>query len=59
VFNSRTRIFKFEAILPLRVLINLNLDDLIIIGTRTYTINKMTTKLQSGETSFELLNEPN
>ena len=59
VFNSKTRIFKFEAILPLRVLINLTLDDLIIIGTRTYTINKMTTKLQSGETSFELLNEPN
>lgn len=59
VFNSRTRIFKFKAVLPLRVLINLTLDDLIIIGTRTYTINKMTTKLQSGETSFELLNEPN
>ena len=59
LFNTKTRIFKFKAILPLRVLINLTLDDLIIIGTRTYTINKMTTKLQSGETSFELLNEPN
>lgn len=59
LFNSRIRIFKFKAILPLRVLINLTLDDLITIGTRTYTINKMTTKLQSGETSFELLNEPN
>jgi len=58
VFNKRTRIFKFNAILPLKVLLNLTLDDLIVVGTRAYTINKMTTKLQSGETSFELLNEP-
>ena len=58
VFNKRTRIFKFNAILPLKVLLNLTLDDLIVVGTRAYTINKMTTKLQSGETNFELLNEP-
>jgi len=59
VFNKRTRIFKFSAILPLKVLLNLTLDDLIVVGTRAYTINKMSTKLQSGETNFELLNEPN
>ena len=58
VFNKRTRIFKFNAILPLKVLLNLTLDDLIVVGTRAYTINKMSTKLQSGETDFELLNEP-
>ena len=58
VFNKRTRIFKFSAILPLKVLLNLTLDDLIVVGTRAYTINKMSTKLQSGETSLELLNEP-
>ena len=58
VFNTRTRLYKIDAILPLKVLLTLTLDDLIIIGTRAYTINKMTTKLQSGETSFELLNEP-
>jgi hypothetical protein len=58
VFNTRTRLFKFDAVLPLKVLLTLTLDDLVIIGTREYTINKMTTKLQSGETSFELLNEP-
>ncbi len=58
VFNKRTRIFKYNAILPLKVLLNLTLDDLIVVGTRAYTINKMSTKLQSGETNFELLNEP-
>ena len=58
VFNKKTRIFKFNAILPLKVLLNITLDDLIVVGTRAYTINKMSTKLQSGETDFELLNEP-
>ena len=58
VFNKKTRIFKFNAMLPLRVLLDLTLDDLIVVGTRAYTINKMSTKLQSGETDFELLNEP-
>ena len=58
VFNKKTRIFKFNAMLPLKVLLNLTLDDLIVVGTRAYTINKMSTKLQSGETNFELLNEP-
>ena len=58
VFNKKTRIFKFSAVLPLKVLLNLTLDDLIVVGTRAYTINKMSTKLQSGETNLELLNEP-
>ena len=44
--------------MPLKVLLTLTLDDLIVVGTRAYTINKMSTKLQSGETNFELLNEP-
>ena len=35
---------NFKA-LPLKVLLNLSLDDLIVIGTRAYTINKMSTKV--------------
>ena len=58
VFNKRTRLFNYKAILPLNILLKLSLDDTIIIQERAFTINKMTTKLQSGETEFELLNEP-
>ena len=58
VFNTRTRLYKIDAVLPLHVLLTLTLDDMVIINDREFTINKMTTKLQSGETSFELLNEP-
>jgi len=50
-------LYKFSAVLPLKILLQLTLDDKIIIGTRLYKINSMTTKLQSGETEFELLNE--
>ena len=58
VFNKRTRIFKYKAIIPLKIILQLSLDDKIIIGTRDFTINKMSIKLQSGEASLELLNEP-
>ena len=58
LFNTKTRLYKMDAVLPLHVLLTLTLDDRIIINDREFTINKMTTKLQSGETSFELLNEP-
>ena len=52
VFNKKTRIFKFSAVLPLKVLLTLTLDDLIVVGTRAYTINKMSTKLQSRRNQF-------
>ena len=57
VFKIKTRLYKLKAILPLKELIKISLDDKIIVGTREFTINKMTTKLQSGETQFELLSE--
>jgi hypothetical protein len=58
VFNKKTRLYKLKAILSLKELIKISLDDKIIVGTRAFTINKMTTKLQSGETELELLSEP-
>ena len=57
VFSKKARLYKFSAVLPLKILLQLTLDDKIIIGTRLYKINSMTTKLQSGETEFELLND--
>ena len=55
--KKKTRLYRYSAILPLKILLQLTLDDKIIVGTRIFTINTMTTKLQSGETEFELLNE--
>jgi len=58
VFNTRTRIFKYKAILPLKFLLNYSLADKVFVNGRSFTINKITTKLQTGESSLELLNEP-
>ena len=57
VYSKKARLYRFSAVLPLKVLLTLTLDDKIIIGTRLYKINSMSTKLQSGETEFELLND--
>jgi len=58
VFNTKTRIFKFKAVLPLKFLLTYSLADRIYIAGRAFTINKITTDLQTGRSMLELLNEP-
>ena len=57
VFNPKTRIFKFKAVLPLNFLLTYSLADKINISSRLFTINKITTNLQTGQSTLELLNE--
>ena len=57
-FNTKTRIFKFKAVLPLKFLLTYSLADKIFISGRAFTINKITTDLQTGKSTLELLNEP-
>ena len=57
VYNTKTRIFKFDAVLPLKFLLTYTLADRIFIAGRMFTINKITTNLQTGKSSLELLNE--
>lgn len=57
VFNTKTRIFKFDAVLPLKFLLTYTLADRIFIAGRMFTINKITTNLQTGKSKLELLNE--
>jgi hypothetical protein len=57
VFNTKTRIYKYNAILPLKFLLTYSLADTIIISDRLFTINKITTNLQTGKSTLELLNE--
>lgn len=49
VFNTKTRIFKFKAVLPLKFLLTYSLADKIFIDGRAFTINKITTNLQTGK----------
>ena len=57
VFNTSRRITKITAFLPLKILFNFKLNDIFTINTTDYIINSVTTNLQSGKSSMELLNK--
>lgn len=56
VFNSKRRLTKVKAYLPVGFLINYTLADTLKIATREYKINSITTNLNTGESDLELLN---
>lgn len=56
VFNSKTRLTKLKAYLPLKILLNYNLGDTFIVAGNAYKINSISTNLLTGESNLELLN---
>ena len=57
IFNSKRRLTKLKAYLPLKIIYNLNMNDSVVINNQSYTINNLTTNLITGESSMELLND--
>ena len=57
IFNSKRRLTKLKAYLPLKIIYNLNMNDKVIINNQNYIMNTLTTNLNTGESSIELLNE--
>jgi hypothetical protein len=57
LFNIRKRMTTVKAILPVPTLINYSLADLIAIQGNRYRINSITTDLNTGESTIQLLNE--
>lgn len=56
IFDPQRRITYTQAYLPLRILLNLKLNDRIQITDRQFKINKLTTDFQRLLTKFELIN---
>ena len=56
-FSENRRISKFQAYLPLSIISKLKLQDKIIVFNNLYKINTISTNLQSGLSTFELINE--
>ena len=56
VFNNSRRLTKVKAMLPLKIIYNLQLNDKISLNNNNYRINSITTNLTTGESSLELLN---
>lgn len=57
VFNPKNRITKLTAYLPLKILLKFTLADRFVVAGNKYKINSITTNLQTGESSMELLND--
>ena len=54
--DTKKRLTKVTAYLPLNILINIRLNDVVVINQRKYRINSLTTDLLTGKSDFELLN---
>jgi hypothetical protein len=57
LYNSSRRLWNYEAILPLSVILTINSNDLITIWNRNYKINSMKVDLTTGSANLELLND--
>ncbi len=57
VFNTKNRLTKVKAYLPLKILLNFTLADKFDINGKRYKINSIDTNLATGESNIELLNE--
>lgn len=56
IFNSKRRLTKMKAFLPVSFLISYSLADTLTIGSNQYRINSINTNLNTGESELELLN---
>ena len=57
VFNTKQRLTKVKAYLPMRILLNYSLGDRFIIAGSQYKINSVSTNLLTGESNLELIND--
>ena len=57
VFNTKRRIIKVSAFLPLKIVYKLQMNDVITINNQNYNINSASINLITGKTNFELLNK--
>ena len=57
VFNTKQRLTKLKAYLPMRILLNYNLGDRFIVAGNKYKINSISTNLLTGKSDIELIND--
>ena len=56
LFDTRRRLFRYKAVLPVGFLYEFGLQDTLQIFDTKYIINQITTNLTTGESTLELLN---
>lgn len=56
VFNSKRRKFNYSAVLPLLVMLEIQLNDTLKIGSDFYRVNSITTDLTTNKSTLDLIN---
>lgn len=59
IFSPKRRNYEFRAILPLRALLEITLNDVIKIGYNYFRIDNFTINTLTGETNLKLINSEN
>jgi hypothetical protein len=57
IFNTKNRLTKVKAYLPIKILLNFTLADRFIVAGNQYKINSISTNLLTGESDIELIND--
>lgn len=57
LYDSARRLWKYNAVLPLSIVTQINPNDTLTIWNRNYRINSMKVNLMTGQTQLELLND--
>jgi hypothetical protein len=57
IYDEKSRLSRFEATLPLRIVTKLQLNDKLIVSGRSYKINKIQMNINTGKATLELINE--
>ena len=57
LYNTKRRIYSFNAIIPQHILTSISLNDKLIIRDRKYIVNKINANLTNGKVKLELLND--
>ena len=57
IYNEKSRLSRFQATLPLRIVTKLQLNDKLIVSGRSYKINKIQMNIHTGKATLELINE--
>ena len=57
IYNEKSRLSKFQAILPIDIVIKLKLNDRFVLSGKSYKINSIKMNINTGKADLELINE--
>ena len=57
IYNEKSRLSKFKALLPIDIVIKLKLNDRFVVSGKSYKINKIKMNINTGKADLELINE--